>query len=321
MTHAAGEHAPVVSVVIPAYNASAYVAETLESVFAQRFRDFEVIVVNDGSPDTPALEAALAPYRDRIDYVAQSNGGPSAARNTAIRRARGRLVAFLDGDDRWLPDCLADQVARAERDPSLAVLHADAEVIGDAQYAGKTLRQLNSSEGPADFLRLIDERCVITTSCSMVRRDVLLDVGMFDETLRRSEDFDLWLRIAHRGGRFDSSTAVLAQYRRNGTGTSSNEEVMADALLAVLDKCERTMALAPREREAVERARGRQRAIKQLLEGKRAMAQGDYKGAQRALRAANTVMRSRKLALVVHALSVAPGVLARLYNMRTGRRG
>jgi glycosyltransferase involved in cell wall biosynthesis len=321
MTRAAGEHAPEVSVVIPAYNASGYIAETLDSVFAQRFRDFEVIVVNDGSPDTAALERALAPYRDRIEYVGQENGGPSAARNTAIRRARGNLVAFLDGDDRWLPECLEHQVARAKQDPAVAVLHADAEIIGDPRYAGMTLRQLNSSQGPADFLRLIDERCVITTSCSMVRRDVLVDVGMFDESLRRSEDYDLWLRIAHRGGRFDSSTAVLAQYRRNGTGTSANEEVMADALLAVLDKCERTMTLEPREREAIERARGRQHAIKQLLVGKRARAEGDYTRAQRALRAANTVMRSRKLTLVVHGLSFAPGVLARLYNMRTERQG
>ena len=320
MTQAAGDRAPAVSVVIPAYNASRYIAETLDSVFAQRFRDFEVIVVNDGSPDTPALEAALAPYRNRIEYLVRENGGPSAARNTAIRRARGSLVAFLDGDDRWLPECLADQVARATEHPSAAVLHADAEVVGDPRCEGLTLQQLNSSEGEVTFLRLIDERCVITTSCSMVRREVLLDVGMFDETLRRSEDFDLWLRIAHRGGRFDSSSVVLAKYRRNGTGTSSDEDVMADAILAVLDKCERTLTLSTQERAAIERARDRQRAIKQLLDGKRAMAEGDYKRAQAALRAANTVMRSRKLALVAHGLSFAPSLLARLYSMRAGRQ-
>jgi glycosyltransferase involved in cell wall biosynthesis len=319
MIDAVGERAPVVSVVIPAYNASRYIAETLDSVFAQRFRDFEVLVVNDGSPDTDALEKALKPYRDRIVYIARENGGPSAARNTAIRRARGELIAFLDGDDCWLPDCLADHVARMNEDSSVAVVHSDAEVIGSPQYAGVTLRQLNGWDGQVDFLGLIEERCVITTSCSMVRRAVLLDVGLFDEALRRSEDFDLWLRIAHHGGRFDSSSAVLAQYRRNGTGTSSDEEVMADAIIAVLDKCERALTLTPKERQAVALARGRQNAVKQLLEGKRAMAEGDYKRAQRALRAANTVMRSRKLTLVVHGLSLAPSVLARLYHIRTER--
>jgi glycosyltransferase involved in cell wall biosynthesis len=319
MSHAAGERPPVVSVVIPAYNASTYIAETLASVFAQEFRDFEVFVVNDGSPDTAALERALAPYRDRIEYIVRENGGPSAARNSAIRRARGELIAFLDGDDQWLPDCLADHVARMRESPSLAVVHSDAEVIGNPQYAGTTLRQLNGSDGQVDFLGLIDERCNITTSCSMVRREVLLDVGLFDEALRRSEDFELWLRIAHRGGRFDGSHTVHARYRRDGSGTSSDEEVMADAILAVLDKCERTMVLTPDEQQAVASARGRQHAVKDLLEGKRAMAEGDYKRAQRALRAANTVMRSRKLTLVVHGLSLAPSVLARLYHLRTER--
>ena len=319
MSTIVGERAPLVSVVIPAYNVSAFIAEALDSVFAQRFRDFEVIVVNDGSPDTSALEAALAPYRDRIDYVTQPNGGPSAARNTAIRRARGTFVAFLDGDDRWLPECLSDHVARAEAEPTAVVLHGDAEVIGDPLIAGKTLRQLNASEGQVDFLGLVTERCTITTSCTMVRRDACIAVGMFDEALRRSEDFELWLRIAHGGGRFDTSDRVLAQYRRIGMGTSADEDVMADAITVVLDKCARTLPLTAEERDAVALARARQQAVKQFLEGKRAFARGDYQEAQRALRAANTVMRSRKLALVVRALSFAPGVLARLYNLRGAR--
>ena len=95
----------LVSVVIPAYNVGNLIAQTLDSVFAQRYRNFEVVVVNDGSPDTPALEAALAPFRDRITYVVQENAGPSAARNAGIEHSRGDLIAFLDGDDIWLPAC------------------------------------------------------------------------------------------------------------------------------------------------------------------------------------------------------------------------
>src|SRR5881227_962875 len=117
----------LVSVVIPAYNVGPLISETLDSVLAQHYRHFEIIVVNDGSPDTPALEAALAPYRDRITYIAQENAGPGAARNAGIERARGELIAFLDGDDIWLPECLTEQVARANADPGLAVVHADAE--------------------------------------------------------------------------------------------------------------------------------------------------------------------------------------------------
>ena len=101
--------------VIPAYNVGSLIAQTLDRCSSQRYRNFEVVVVNDGSPDTPALEAALAPYRDRITYIPQENAGPSAARNAAIERARGELIAFLDGDDIWLPHYLSEQVARAQR--------------------------------------------------------------------------------------------------------------------------------------------------------------------------------------------------------------
>jgi glycosyltransferase involved in cell wall biosynthesis len=319
MSHAAGERAPLVSVVIPAYNVGRYIAETLESVFAQRFRDFEVLVVNDGSPDTPELERALAPYLDRITYIVQQNAGPSAARNTAIRRARGTWLAFLDGDDRWLPDCLEDQMARASADPSLAVVFADAVIFEDPELAGKTLRTLGGAQMDVDFLGLVTERCTITTSCAMIRRDVCIEAGMFDAALRRSEDFDLWLRIAHAGGRFDGSMKVLAEYRRNGTGASTDLDAMADAMIAVFDKCVRTLTLTQEEREVIARARIRQHAEKKFLEGKRAFVDGDFRRARQALGEANAVMRSRKLALVVRGLSLAPSVLARLYSLRSIR--
>src|SRR5262245_40798347 len=103
----------LVSVIIPAYNVGNLIAQTIDSVLAQHYRNFEIRVVNDGSPDTPALEAALEPYRERITYIVQENAGPSAARNAGIEHARGELIAFLDGDDIWLPHCLTEQVARA----------------------------------------------------------------------------------------------------------------------------------------------------------------------------------------------------------------
>jgi glycosyltransferase involved in cell wall biosynthesis len=102
---------PLISVVIPAYNAAVYIGPTLETVFAQTFTNFEVIVVNDGSPDTAALESGLGPYRSRIRYIRQENRGPSGARNTAIRDARGTYIAFLDSDDVWLAQHLERQVA------------------------------------------------------------------------------------------------------------------------------------------------------------------------------------------------------------------
>ena len=98
--------APRVSVIIPAYRVTDFIVDTLQSVFDQTFTDYEVILVNDGSPDTPRLERALEPYRDRIRYIVQENGGPARARNTAIRAARAPLIAQLDGDDQWFPTFL-----------------------------------------------------------------------------------------------------------------------------------------------------------------------------------------------------------------------
>src|SRR5581483_4665750 len=106
---------PRVSVIIPAYNAAAFIAETLDSVYAQTFADFEVIVVNDGSPDTEDLERELAPYREKLSYIKQENQGAAAARNTGIKAARGEFVAFLDADDTWLLAFLEKQLDLLER--------------------------------------------------------------------------------------------------------------------------------------------------------------------------------------------------------------
>ena len=112
---------PAVSVIIPAYRASRDIADALASVFSQTFTDFEVVVVDDGSPDAAELEAAIAPFRSRIRFIAQSNLGAGAARNTAIRASTGRLLAFLDADDRWTAGFLERQVALIESDRRCAL--------------------------------------------------------------------------------------------------------------------------------------------------------------------------------------------------------
>src|SRR5439155_20455357 len=94
---------PRVSVILPAYNAASYIEQTLQAVRAQTVSDYEVIVVNDGSPDTAEFERVIFPHRHFINYVFQMNRGAAAARNTALRIARGRYVAFLDADDFWFP--------------------------------------------------------------------------------------------------------------------------------------------------------------------------------------------------------------------------
>ena len=116
---------PLVSVVIPAYQAARWIAEALDLVLAQTFHDYEIIVVNDGSPDTVDLERVLQRYRERIIYLCQENRGLAGARNTGIRAASGRYIAPLDADDLWEPEFLAEQVAMLEADPALDMVYAD----------------------------------------------------------------------------------------------------------------------------------------------------------------------------------------------------
>src|SRR5260370_20887023 len=102
--------APRVSVIIPAHNTAPFIAETLDSVFGQTFRDFEVIVINDGSPDTAALEVALQPYRSRVQYIPQDNRGLPRARHARLLLARSQLLAFLDIADISMPAYLSAQL-------------------------------------------------------------------------------------------------------------------------------------------------------------------------------------------------------------------
>src|ERR1035437_5179427 len=172
---------PLVSVIIPFYDADDHIGAALESVFAQSFQKFEVIVVNDGSPDNEPLQRALRPYLSRIIYMSQENRGPSAARNAAIRRAQGELLAFLDSDDTWLPEYLSEQTKLLQASPSLDLIYCDAFLVGDPVSAGKTFMQICPSNGPVTFKSLLTEETQVPTSGTVARRECVISAGLFDE--------------------------------------------------------------------------------------------------------------------------------------------
>src|SRR5262245_59492249 len=133
-----------VSVIIPAYNVAPYIAETLDSLWAQTYSDYEAIVVNDGSTDE--TEQVITPYLERFGgkliYVRQENRGLPGARNTGMRQARGRYLALLDGDDVWLPDYLTTLVALIEADPTIDVLFPNAIFDGSPNFSGKLFQDV-----------------------------------------------------------------------------------------------------------------------------------------------------------------------------------
>jgi glycosyltransferase involved in cell wall biosynthesis len=183
---------PTVTVVIPTYNRKALLIEALESVWAQTFRDHEVLVVDDGSTDE--TERALARFKDRVRYLYKANGGVSSARNLAIREAHGSLIAFLDSDDLWESNFL--QVTTA-----YLAQHADIAMVSTGWRTHPGGHRWPPIKAPLLHGRLLShlmQTRMVRTSAVVARRQALLDVGLFDENLEVAEDLDMWLKIAAR---------------------------------------------------------------------------------------------------------------------------
>jgi glycosyltransferase involved in cell wall biosynthesis len=305
---------PAISVVVPAYNTAPFIAETLASIVAQTFTDFEIIVVNDGSPDTPQLERAIAPFRERIRYIVQENKGLSAARNTALAVARGSLVALLDSDDTWEPDYLAHQVA-VMREHGYDVVYSNARTFGDPMRAGLLFMDMHPSSGEVTFEALVSQRCNVMVSV-LAKRDVLVSAGLFDESLRSSEDFDMWLRIAHGGWKIGYHRRPLVGSRLRPGSLSANPISMCQHIVRVFDKAMRELPLTPSQRVLVSERRAHFAALLRMHEGKRAFFNGDARTAVEALTEANVHLRRRKLAAAVVIMRVMPGMLLRAYDWR-----
>jgi glycosyltransferase involved in cell wall biosynthesis len=300
-----------VSVIVPAYRASGDIAVALDSVFAQTFPHFEVIVINDGSPDTAELEAALEPYRSRLRYIVQPNRGAGAARNAGILASKARYVAFLDADDRWLPEFLTEQVAYLDAHPDCDVVYADALISGESPLAGRRFMDTAPSTGDVTLLSLVEQRCNIVLSTVVARRSAVVDAGLFDETLRRGQDFELWLRLAWRGAAFAYQKTVLAERRVRADGLSGDAIAEIERALNVLDRFSRARTLDRAVRTAL---RIRMMSLVDQLEieqGKRRIIEGNFAAAKYHLSAARE--RPLKLRMVLLALKVAPRAVRAAY--------
>jgi glycosyltransferase involved in cell wall biosynthesis len=297
---------PGVSVIIPAYGVTQYIAETLDAVFAQTYRDFEIIVVNDGCPDSAALEAALRPYRERIVYIRKENGGPSAARNAGIRAARAPLIALLDGDDAWLPEFLAVQTDYLRAHPHTDIVYCDGAIFGDTQRAGRTKMEFSPSRGEVTVETLMSLQCCVLLTSVVARTAAILAVGGFDESLRRAEDFDLWVRAAHAGAGISYHLRVLFRYRERATGLSADQVAMREAALLVFDKFARTLQLSAPEQAALAAGRQTCRFDVSYFRVKGAMRGGDARAAQAAVGEMLRLRWSVKYALLAFVLRWAP---------------
>ncbi len=299
-----------VSVVIPAYRVTAYVGQAIDSVLAQTFRDFEILVVNDACPDTEALEIALAPYLTKIRYLKHArNAGPSAARNTGIREARGEFVAFLDGDDLYEPEYLAVQIEQFREHPEADMIYGSALIFGDDPCEGSPIEDFCPSNEPVSTSSLL-RGTVTVLLMSVIRRDMLVRAGLFDESIRKCEDFDLWLRITKLGGRILHHDRPIARYRVRGDSASADAVEMFGFLMLVGEKLEREWKLTSDEAKALADARLRWTAECDLELAKRAFRDGRLQEAAERFRSANQFLKRPKLSAAELALRWTPGLVA-----------
>jgi GT2 family glycosyltransferase len=302
-------------VVIPAYASERYIRQALDSVFAQTYPRYEVIVINDGSPDTEQLETGIAEYEGRVVYLKQPNRGPSAARNAGILRAKGEFVAFLDSDDAWLPTYLERQVQALRRDPGYDFVYSDAFLWREDQPTRQTFIQEFPSRPPLTFDSLLSVGFFVVTSGTVMRREVLVNAGLFNERFLGCEDLDLWLRIAFRGAHITFQPEVLACHRlRKGSLSSSGSAVSGlEAQKRVYESVIDTLPLNDAQLAVAEKMLCRWSARIALLQGKQSLIEGDYANARSRLQSANVHFRGPKIYAMLALLNIAPSSARWLY--------
>lgn len=304
---------PKISVVIPTYNSAEFISETLDSVIAQKFREHEIIVVNDGSPDSEQFERAIRNQLEDIIYIKQRNAGAGVARNTAIEHARGHIIAFLDGDDIWMPDFLASQYVHLERN-CLDMVYCDAKLFGMRSAYRQSFMETAPSTGEADFDGILNLRCNVITSGTMARKQAIVDAGMFERERVQAEDFHLWLRMAKSGAKIGYQRKQLLKYRVHPAGLSGDSVARVERSIDVFERVRETIDLTDEQQAVVAKRVAGLEADLAVEQGKAYLLSGDYREAAMAFRVANRHRKSIKLTAITWLARLAPQILLKHYK-------
>ena len=221
---------PKVSIIIPTYNRAHYIGESVDSILAQTFKDYEIIVVDDGSTDN--TREVLKKYGDKVQYVYQNNAGPPAAMNTGVRKARGEYYLILGDDDALMPDMVERQVEVLDKNPDVAFVCSGIHFVDADGEIYKTSRDGRARE--RSFKSLLFDNFVWHLT-ALVRRSVSEEMGHFDETLLTTHDHDLWIRMAIKY-RFEYTDLPLAKFRRHPGNYSKTLGLHLKDHLTILNK-------------------------------------------------------------------------------------
>jgi 2-polyprenyl-6-hydroxyphenyl methylase/3-demethylubiquinone-9 3-methyltransferase len=238
---------PTVSVIMPAYNVAAYLEAAVDSLLRQTYRDLEVVIVDDGSTDGTSEIARTLVERDpaRITVIHQENRGLAAARNTALRAARARVIALLDSDDVWEPGFLAAQMSILEAHPEIDIVTGNARFLGGPKHGTPVRPHPDRRPEPRLSTILADEEAIFIMS--VFRRRVYETIGGFNEQLRTNEDYEYWLRAASAGFLFTRNSLPLGWYRVRPESLSADDIRMLSGILRVYDEFSRTLEPASAE--------------------------------------------------------------------------
>ncbi len=220
---------PTVSVIIHTYNNEKFIAETIESVLNQTYKDYEIIIVDDGSVD--GTRDALSPYKQKIRYHYKENGGIASAKNTGISLSEAEFVAFLDHDDLWVSDKLQLQMECFKENPQVGLVYAQYTSFRD----GKELRTKPEKGYSGWIFKELLAKSFIQTSTVMVKKECLNIVGSYDESFSLGDEYDMFLRISKKFqcGFVDKG---LTRYRVHDTNASNNDFLFDNENLGVYKK-------------------------------------------------------------------------------------
>jgi glycosyltransferase involved in cell wall biosynthesis len=209
---------PLVSIITPIYNGKQYISETIKSALAQTYKNFELLLINDGSTDNSA-EIIRSYFNDeRIIYIEQKNSGVASARNTAIRVAKGKYIGFLDQDDLWHKNKLEEQVAILENDENIALIHSKQDFI-DSQGNEINFNWIIGGTGDCFADIFIKNKIAVLTV--LIRKTILDEIGLFNEQLSGADDYEMWLRVTLRHP-IKYLDIPLATYRFHDNNISKN---------------------------------------------------------------------------------------------------
>lgn len=254
-----------VSVIIPYYNGQRFIQQCIDSVLKQSYKNFEIILIDDGSTDE--VDRVLELFGHQIRYLKQNKKGPAAARNYGIKEAKGEYVAFLDSDDIWLPKKLKLQVEFLDKNRDFSLVYSDLALFDENGVIDENLYFSKGIPRPSGFIfKELVLNCLFSTVTVMIRKSIFdTSSYLFDEQLLIGEDYDLWLRLAKRY-KIGYLSGVLAMYRQHSGSLIHSVPLTPTGIPWENQVIERILSIYPEEQKKINPRKLRKRLARPYFE-------------------------------------------------------